>query len=201
MAGVVPGAAVTAAPAPDQSLAGRVAGLAPEERERVVLEFVRAQTAAVLGHDTPEAVDEEQAFKKLGFDSLTAVDLRNRVTAASGLALPVTVVFNHPTPAALARHLLDELCAEEGTGADLVLAELDRAERAFAGVPSGDGRRAAVTARLRAMLRTWDEAVGPDLDGPDGSGDGDLDEDGDGDLGAATDEAMFQLIDKELGLQ
>ncbi|WP_121825340.1 type I polyketide synthase [Streptomyces rapamycinicus] len=201
VAGVVPGAAVTAAPAPDQSLAGRVAGLAPEERERVVLEFVRAQTAAVLGHDTPEAVDEEQAFKKLGFDSLTAVDLRNRVTAASGLALPVTVVFNHPTPAALARHLLDELCAEEGTGADLVLAELDRAERAFAGVPSGDGRRAAVTARLRAMLRTWDEAVGPDLDGPDGSGDGDLDEDGDGDLGAATDEAMFQLIDKELGLQ
>ncbi|WP_236258167.1 type I polyketide synthase [Streptomyces hygroscopicus] len=200
VAGLVPGAAATAGPAPaaPESLAGRVAGLAPEERERVVLEFVRAQTAAVLGHDTPEAVDEEQAFKKLGFDSLTAVDLRNRVTAASGLALPVTVVFNHPTPAALARHLVQELGAGERTGTDLVLAELDRAERAFAEVPPGDGGRAAVTARLRAMLRAWDEAAGPDLGGSDGTGDGDLD--GDGDLRTATDEAMFELIDKELGL-
>ncbi|MEU8481524.1 SDR family NAD(P)-dependent oxidoreductase [Streptomyces hygroscopicus] len=200
VAGLVPGAAATAGPAPaaPESLAGRVAGLAPEERERVVLEFVRAQTAAVLGHDTPEAVDEEQAFKKLGFDSLTAVDLRNRVTAASGLALPVTVVFNHPTPAALARHLVQELGAGERTGTDLVLAELDRAERAFAEVPPGDGGRAAVTARLRAMLRAWDEAAGPDLDGSDGTGDGVLD--GDGDLRTATDEAMFELIDKELGL-
>ncbi|MEU4902992.1 SDR family NAD(P)-dependent oxidoreductase [Streptomyces sp. NPDC044780] len=213
VAGLVPGAAGAARPgpaeSPAESLAGRVAGLAPEERERAVLEFVRAQTAAVLGHDTPEAVDEEQAFKKLGFDSLTAVDLRNRVTAASGLALPVTVVFNHPTPAALARHLLEELGAGERTGTDLVLAELDRAEEAFAGVPSDDGRRGAVTARLRAMLRKWDEAVGRRLDGPapapspasslssDRAGDGDLDEDVD--LGTATDEAMFELIDKELG--
>ncbi|WP_435053318.1 type I polyketide synthase [Kitasatospora phosalacinea] len=100
--------------------AGAVSGLAalPEaERERAVLELVRSRAAAVLGHSGPEAIGVRRAFSDLGFDSLSAVELRNGLDAATGLRLPATLVFDHPNPRALADHILAKLAGPAATAA------------------------------------------------------------------------------------
>ncbi|KDN76183.1 hypothetical protein DF19_21900 [Streptomyces olindensis] len=156
---------------PGAVLRGRLTGLSSEEQHRVLLELVRTQVAAVLGHTSLDGVRPGKPFNDLGFDSLTAVELRNRVNAETGLGLPTTVVFDHPTPDALAECLRSELRGSDATGPSSLLADLERLDTVFTGDALGDAevrRRAAE--RLRGMLDRLDAASTYGGSGADGTG-------------------------------
>ncbi|MEU7529586.1 SDR family NAD(P)-dependent oxidoreductase [Saccharothrix sp. NPDC042600] len=100
---------VEAGAAAASDLVSRLAGRGAEERRKELLDVVRTQVAVVLGHSDGSAVGATKAFKELGFDSLTAVEFRNRLNAVVGLRLPATLIFDYPNPTALAEHLDAEL--------------------------------------------------------------------------------------------
>ncbi|WP_406211371.1 SDR family NAD(P)-dependent oxidoreductase [Kitasatospora sp. NBC_01560] len=144
--------AVSAAPAGgDSAPARRLAALPAAERARALLELVRANAAVVLGHATDEAIRPDRAFKQLGFDSLTAVELRNRLNAATGLKLPATLVFDHPTPDALAGWLHTELAPAEPAGRTV---SDDEVSRLLAGVAPERLRAAGLLDALLALAGT-----------------------------------------------
>jgi acyl transferase domain-containing protein/NADPH:quinone reductase-like Zn-dependent oxidoreductase/acyl carrier protein len=99
-------------------LAPRLATIPPSEHERTVLEVVRAEVATVLGHGSAEAIDPLRAFQELGFDSLTAIELRNRLNAIAGVHLPATLIFDYPNPLTLAGRLLEIVLPESPTATD-----------------------------------------------------------------------------------
>jgi acyl transferase domain-containing protein/NAD(P)-dependent dehydrogenase (short-subunit alcohol dehydrogenase family)/acyl carrier protein len=110
---------VTRRPSEVASLSQRLAGVPFEEWERVALELVREHAAAVLGHESAEAIEADRPFQELGFDSLAAVELRNRLSASSGTSLPPTLVFDYPSARAVAAHLVAALeSAEAGPALD-----------------------------------------------------------------------------------
>ncbi len=134
-----------------ESLARRLAGVAEADRERLVLDLVRTEVAAVLAHTGPGEVDPRRAFTDLGLGSLGAIELRSRLTRATGVRLPATLIFDHPTPAEVTRLLLAE--AGGGAPAELPLdQQLARLEATVATVPAGD--RPWVAGRLRDLLDT-----------------------------------------------
>ncbi|HWX88436.1 MAG TPA: SDR family NAD(P)-dependent oxidoreductase, partial [Solirubrobacteraceae bacterium] len=105
------------------SLGQRLADTPPDQRREVALELVCAEAARVLGHGTPDAVQPQRTFKDIGFDSLAGVELRNRLAAQTGMRLSATLVFDYPTPVALAGHLLQ---AVEGKHASAPSASVQR---------------------------------------------------------------------------
>ncbi|WP_420000099.1 type I polyketide synthase [Streptomyces boninensis] len=136
------------------SLAEQLAGLSPIEQQRAVLETVRTEAAVVLGHASPAAIPADAEFKDLGFDSLTSVELRNRLDAATDLRLPATLVFDVTTPQAMAGYLLSQLFpdgAEPAADADGELRQL------IASIPVGRLRAAGLEEILRRLAATADE--------------------------------------------
>ncbi|MGV9850381.1 beta-ketoacyl reductase, partial [Streptomyces sp. NPDC003442] len=111
-----PTAHTTAQPEDDApSLTEQLAALDPTQRHQRLTELVRAEAAAVLGHPTPDAVGPDDALFEIGFDSLTAVELRNRLNTATGLQLAAAMLFDYPTPSMAAEHLQDQLALDAAT--------------------------------------------------------------------------------------
>ncbi|MGW3071239.1 type I polyketide synthase, partial [Streptomyces sp. NPDC001130] len=113
--------AVTAARAHHQDLKAQLTAALPEDRDRLVADVVQGAAAAVLGHASAADIQTDHTFKELGFDSLTSVELRNRVNAVTGMRLPATLIFDYPTPAALIQHIKTELLGGEGHTSTAVL--------------------------------------------------------------------------------
>ncbi|MFJ5104814.1 SDR family NAD(P)-dependent oxidoreductase, partial [Streptomyces sp. NPDC088554] len=188
-----------------QRLQDTLMALPAPERIRKLTELVRSYAALVLGHPTAESVKSERPFRELGFDSLTAVDFRNRLATETGLALPTSLVFDYPTPDLLGRHLLGELLGDRPDAAftEPVFAELERLELAWseAAADSDAETRSSLTDRLQALVARMADVghSGPALSGPNASGAGaETGPDIERLLDGASDDEIFDFISKEL---
>ncbi|MGC4750697.1 SDR family NAD(P)-dependent oxidoreductase, partial [Micromonospora sp. DT201] len=184
--------AARSAAGPDDSIQGltvRLSAAAPAEHDRILADLVVQHTAAVLGHRGSRVISAERSFKELGFDSLTAVELRNRLNAATGLRLRTTVVFDRPTPRALAEQIRTELLGdttpavpEPSAALAAVDRDIDRLQAALSALNPDGPARTDIAVRLRSLVAAWDT--------------GNDDEEG---LSSASAEEMFALLDRELG--
>ncbi|WP_317931630.1 SDR family NAD(P)-dependent oxidoreductase [Streptomyces cellostaticus] len=185
-----PTAAVAAAAA---GLAARLAALSPEEREQEVLQIVRSAVAVVLGHAGPGDVDPRRAFRDMGIDSLTALELRNRLSAETGLSLPATLVFDYPTSAAVAGYLRPGIVADGETGMAPMIAELNQLESRLLNLAASCEAPDGITRILRGMLSKWMDAQG-EVQSVDESDDASIA------LDSATPDEVFDFLDKEFRL-
>jgi acyl transferase domain-containing protein/NADPH:quinone reductase-like Zn-dependent oxidoreductase len=195
------------------SFAERLAHSPFAERERIVHQFVLAQTASVLGHASADAVDAAMSFSDLGFDSLASVELRNRLGAAVGMQLPVTLAFDHPTPGALASYLHEQLSMEPPETLPNVEFDFEELATMLSSLSAERALETGIAARLREVLSSWmvspeaidgespsnerSSADAPHRDDAPFSTSGEL---GDDELSAAADEQIFELIDREFGV-
>jgi NAD(P)-dependent dehydrogenase (short-subunit alcohol dehydrogenase family)/acyl carrier protein len=166
----------------------RLAETPAGERVELVVKVVATEVARVLGHPSFEAIDVRRTFADLGFDSLLAVELRNRLAAVTGLALPATLVFNHPTSAALADYLLKRLSEDASIGLASPIWVLERLEEAIIASAMEGSERTAVQGRLNALVASLGDR------GPH-NGEVALAEQ----IQSATAEEMIDLIDRQMG--
>ena len=173
------------------TLLAKLAEVPEADRHELVLNLVQTHVAAALGYFSPSEVEPTKAFGEMGIDSLGAVEVRNRLVAATGLRIGATVVFDYPNASSLATYLLAEVgggpgIAEEQREAEVrsLLAKLETTLTTF---ESSDGIRERTGARLRSLLVSLNDAGS--------SGGGEAEED----LTSMSDEEMFELIDEEFG--
>ncbi|MFJ9853245.1 type I polyketide synthase [Streptomyces sp. NPDC101150] len=194
-----PGRRTAAATTHGDAAAGfaqRLTGLSAAEGREVVLDAVRGQVAVVLGHAGAMEIDQDRAFLDLGFDSLTAVELRNRLSALTGIRLPATLLFDYPTPAELVDLLHARIAPEPSVGPEVLLGELARLEGTFGGLDITEEMHEQIAGRLEVLRAKWhglrDTAVAAGQDGSPS--------DEDFDFESASDDEVFDLLDNELGL-
>ncbi|WP_037843778.1 SDR family NAD(P)-dependent oxidoreductase, partial [Streptomyces sp. NRRL F-5126] len=139
------------------SLTGRLAPMSDRQRDQLLVNLIRDQLAATLGHTDPSAIEADSAFKELGIDSLTAVELRNKLSASTGVRLPATLVFDHPTPTALARYLREQLAPDLPEAEPPMLSELAGLESALAGLTEepDEETHSRITLRLETVMAKW----------------------------------------------
>jgi polyketide synthase 7 len=192
-------------------LRSRLEGLTREQRHRELVDLVCTNAAAVLGHLNVADISADTGFQDLGFDSLSAVELRNRLKAATGLTMSPTVIFDHPTPAALAEHFDAELAtaattitastttATITTDQPTSMARFDDITRELQALLSrphwNPDERTELSTRLESLLAAA-SAASPSadlfqLEHPD-----DLYND---DLSTATESQLFAILDEDLG--
>ncbi|HZL48152.1 MAG TPA: SDR family NAD(P)-dependent oxidoreductase, partial [Solirubrobacteraceae bacterium] len=171
-----------------EEFARRVAEAPDGEREDLALGLVRDQVAATLGHPSGYTVDPQHTFMDLGFTSLLAVEFRNRLSVATGLRLPATLVFNYPTPAEIADYLLTRVASKTEATSGSVGAEIERLERIIAATSMEDGERAEAAARLQSLLLQLDGARGVEDSGAVAER-----------IQSASAKEIMDLIDSELG--
>ncbi|AGP52920.1 type I polyketide synthase [Streptomyces rapamycinicus] len=177
-----------AAPARPEGLKQHLTSLPDAERGRFLLDLVRTTVAGVLGFESVAAVEAERGLLDLGFDSLTAVELRNQLGKATGRRLPVTLLFDYPTSTAIAAYLEAEIAPEAFTAASMTFPELDALESNLAEVAADDEARTTLASRLQDLL----ERLGQ---GPEDAEDAVA-----GRIDAASDDEIFDFIENELGL-
>ncbi|MGW4378216.1 phosphopantetheine-binding protein, partial [Streptomyces albidoflavus] len=191
--GTAPEGTADGAPDPAAALRERLAAAGGKEgseaaKAEILLDLVRGETARVLGIARPAQIKARRGFVEIGFDSLMAVELRNGLSAQTGLALPATLVFDFPAPDDLARHLGEQLADEQSGAGHSVLAEFERLERALDSLSPQGADGADIARRLEALLSRWGGAT-PKAPEPET----------DELLDAATPDEMFALIQREFG--
>ncbi len=168
------------------ALSRQLAAAPESEWDDIVAELVRTQVAGLLGHSSPSAIDPQRAFNDLGFDSLAAVEFRNRLGRAVGLKLPATLVFDYPTTAAVATYVRSNISAGQAARPN-VEEQLDKLEASLAAVRQDPRARVQAKTRLRALMAQL-------LDGEDSESASVSEK-----IHSATEESIFELIDEQLG--
>jgi mycoketide-CoA synthase len=138
------------------ALLQRLDGLPDDEQHAMLLDLVRSHIAIVLGNTSPDAIDPDRAFQELGFDSLTAVEMRNRLKAATGLALSPTLIFDYPNSAALAGYFHRELVGTGQQGTQRAVPGEAELQRVVASIPVRRLRQAGVLDLLLGLAADGD---------------------------------------------
>ncbi|MCX5200090.1 SDR family NAD(P)-dependent oxidoreductase [Streptomyces sp. NBC_00237] len=188
--------AATATAVTTDDLPQRLARSTGADALQLLVDTVCGCVAEVLGHDSSSAVDPQRSLGDLGVDSLAALELRNRLSAATGLRLSTTLTFDYPTSDALARHLFAELGGDTTSAAPDIEAEVMRLEtmlgEALDSTALDGEQRARVAVRLRTLSARWDATDGWREEDTAQSGGGEK-------LETATAAELFGILDDELG--